>query len=350
MPEAPLRSTESRKAEHVRLAATGEVRHRAKLTGFELIEFEHDALPELALEEIDLSSSFLGHSLSAPLLISSMTGGYADALEINSALAEVAAKFGLAIGVGSERQALESTQHHASFSVVRKMAPSALVIANIGGVELAKLHSAHDADSLDRIVELVGANALAVHLNPLQELMQPEGARDFRGITEAIEWAVGAVQVPIIIKEVGAGISADVARRVLEAGVAAIDVAGAGGTSWAGIELMRREAPSSDLEEFWDWGIPTTECIRQVAALKDEKRFELIASGGIQTGLDAAKAIALGADLVGIARPFIQAFVAGGPGALAAKVESILEQLRITMLLTGSRTIGELRNARLLHI
>jgi isopentenyl-diphosphate delta-isomerase len=343
------RSTESRKADHVRLAATGEVGHRTKLTGFDSVEFEHDALPELALPEIDLRANFLGHALSAPLIISSMTGGYADALEINRALGECAEQFGLAIGVGSQRQALESTEYHASFRVVREMAPNAFVIANIGGVELAKLHASGDSDSIRKLIDLIEANALAIHVNPLQELMQPEGARDFRGIAKAIEWIVRTVELPVIVKEVGAGISSNVARRLLGAGVRAIDVAGAGGTSWAGIELMRREGSTDDLDCFWDWGIPTAQCIREVAELKNERVFELIASGGVQTGIDVAKSIALGADLAGMARPFIQAYMQRGREGLAAKIEGVLDQLRITMLLTGSRTLGELRNAKLLH-
>jgi isopentenyl-diphosphate delta-isomerase len=342
--------TESRKAEHVKLAATGEVRHRGKSTGFDTIDFEHNALPELALSEIDTSASLLGSPMRAPLLISCMTGGYAEALEINRGLGQAAERFGLAIGVGSERQALESTAHHGTFSIIREAAPTAFVIANIGGAELAKLHHADDSSSIARVIELVRANALAVHLNPLQELMQPEGARDFRGIADAIGWVARTIEIPIVVKEVGAGISRSVATTLLDAGVRGIDVAGAGGTSWAGIELLRRNDRENELDIFWDWGKPTVDCIREVAELKDQRPFELIGSGGVRHGLDVAKAIALGSDCVGIARPFMQAYVSGGLPALERRIESILEQLRIAMLLTGSRTVGELRNAKLLHV
>lgn len=352
MSDQRSKQTESRKAEHVQLAATGNVGHRAKQTGFAAIEFEHNALPELALSEIDTASTLLGHSLRAPIVISSMTGGYPDALRINRALAEIAERYGLAIGAGSQRQALESDAHHDTYRVLRLAAPSCFVFANLGGVELAKLHSANDAASLERVIALLEANAIAIHLNPLQELMQPEGARDFRGILDAIAWAVRVAGVPVIVKEVGAGISRAVAEKLLDVGARAIDVAGAGGTSWAGIEILRSDGGASDDTDrdlFWDWGIPTVDCLRQVSALKDDRPFELIASGGIANGLDVAKAIAIGADAVGMARPLIRAFVAGGEQALDRTMSSILHELRIAMILTGSRTIGELRSARLLH-
>jgi isopentenyl-diphosphate delta-isomerase len=347
------RATESRKAEHVQLAATGEVGHRRKLTGFADVEFEHNALPELAMSEIDTSSSVLSHPLSAPIVISSMTGGYPYALAINRALAELAERYGLAIGAGSQRQALESDVHHDTYRVLRQSAPRAFVFANLGGVELAKLHAAGDASALERVIDLLEANAIAVHLNPLQELMQPEGSRDFRGVLNAIAWAVRTLRIPVIAKEVGAGISATVAEKLLDVGVRAIDVAGAGGTSWAGIEILRSDNnvgdDASDRDRFWDWGIPTVECLRQVSPLKNERPFELIASGGVASGLDAAKSIALGADAAGFARPLIRAFVAGGESALDRAMSRILHELRIAMILTGSRTLGELRSARLLH-
>ena len=343
-------STESRKAEHVKLAATGDVGHREKRSGFDDVELEHNALPELALADVDTSSSILGHPLSAPLIISSMTGGYGDAYEINRSLARSAEKFGLAIGVGSQRQALQSDEHHRTFAVVREAAPTAFIIANIGGVELAKLHAHANTKALRSLMGLVHANALAVHLNPLQELMQPEGDRDFRGVRDAIRWAVAEAGVPVIVKEVGAGISAQVAKALLELGVRAVDVAGAGGTSWAGIEILRGDPDHrDDLEPFWDWGIPTAECIKLVTPLKLQHAFDLVASGGVRNGLDVAKSIALGADLAGVARPFIQALMSGGEPALERTIDSILHQLRIAMLLTGSRTLGELHSARLLH-
>lgn len=335
-------ATVSRKAEHVDLVVANNVSHR-HASGFEALRFEHNALPELSLAEIDTSTLFFGKHLDAPLLISSMTGGYDEAEKINGALARAARKFGLAIGIGSARQALENKKFHKSFSVVRKEHPDGLVFSNIGGVEVAALNASGKIDSLERIVELVQADALIIHLNPLQELMQPEGARDFRGVLAGIEAAAKHLHVPIIAKEVGAGISQPVAKRLLDSGVLAIDVAGSGGTSWAGVEILRRSSASrSTFEQFWDWGIPTVEALRAVKELRETMTFGLIASGGIRSGVDVAKSIALGADLAGMAQPLIKSLADHGESALVDHVEAILTQLRMTMLLCGAKTTTEL--------
>lgn len=352
-PEAEKRTaapaqTEGRKAEHVDLVVRERVEHRQKRTGFDELEFEHNALPELHFDDISLATTLLGFPLSAPLIISSMTGGYAGAYEINRALGRAAARFGLAIGVGSGRQALESAEHHRTFSVVREVAPDAFIFANIGGVEAARLHSAGKIGELRRLIDLMQANALAIHLNPLQELLQPEGSRDFRGVLAGIESCVKTLGVPIIVKEVGSGISKSVARRLLEVGVGAIDVSGAGGTSWAGVEILRNEENvQQDLEPFWDWGIPTTEALLQVSELRQEFTFDLISSGGIRTGVDIAKSIALGANAAGVARPLIQAFIERGEEALFTLVETFLFQLRAAMFLTGSPDVPSLMRQRL---
>ena len=337
-------ATTSRKEQHVRLAVGRDVRFRDKTTGLEHWSFVHNALPELSLEEIDTSAPFLGRTLRLPFMVSSMTGGYAGALAINRSLARVCQEAGIALGVGSQRQALENASYHRTFSVVREAAPDIPVVGNLGAAEVARLAS---ADPARRLVELVGADAFAVHLNPLQELLQPEGTPDFRGVLRGIAMLVRELPVPVIVKEVGTGISPEVARRLLDAGVRIIDVAGAGGTSWAGVEALRSpDRPFA--ERFWDWGIPTAEAVESVARLRHApEEFTLIASGGIASGLDAAKCLALGADLAASARPMLQALTRGGEQGLRRCLQGWEAELRAVMFLTGSRTTAELRRAPL---
>lgn len=337
-------SIESRKQGHVEICVQKDVSFRAKRTGFADLHFRHNALPELNLSEIDTTTHFLGKTISAPLLISSMTGGYPDAEQINCDLAIAAQQHGLALGIGSARQALQSPEHHASFSIVREVAPGIPIFTNIGGQEVAKLQANGKINELRRIVDLVEADAIAIHLNPLQELMQPEGSTDFRGVLRGVEEVVRSLGIPVIVKEVGAGISASVAKRLLDVGVSVIDVAGAGGTSWAGVEILRHnEADRAALESFWDWGIPTVQALLDVSTIKDSREFTLIASGGVVSGVDIAKSIALGADLAAMARPLIQSLLDGGPAKLDSLIRSILIQLRSAMFLTGSRTLEDLR-------
>jgi isopentenyl-diphosphate delta-isomerase len=338
--------TPSRKQQHVQLTLTKDVSFRTKTAGFDRWDFVHNALPELALSDADASTSFLGKRLSLPLVISGMTGGYKDALAINRALAEVCESAGLAMGVGSQRQALEDKRFHGTYAVARKVAPTIPLIGNIGAAEVARLK---DASPVRKLVDLIEADAFAVHLNPLQEFLQPEGTPDFGGVLNGISMLVNSLGVPVIVKEIGAGISSDVARRLLDVGVTIIDVAGAGGTSWAGVEILRSPARNRPARSvFWDWGIPTVDALRQVAALKSPARtFSLIASGGISDGLDMAKSIAFGADLAASARPLLRALKAGGKKALAAKIDDWSVQLKGAMFLTGSRTLAELSERRL---
>ncbi len=340
----PARSTTSRKQEHVELVLARDVGFRRKTTGLETLEFEHNALPELDLAAVDCTTRFLGRTVSFPLLISSMTGGYPDALQINRALAEACEESRIPMGVGSQRQALENRRYHRTFRIVRDVAPSIPVMGNIGAVETARMKN---ADPARRLVDLLEADALAVHLNPLQELLQPEGAPAFSGVLRGIARLVQALPVPVIVKEVGAGLSARVARRLLDAGVRHLDTAGAGGTSWAGVEILRR-TDTSTADPFWDWGIPTVRSLRALAALKNRRqRFTLIASGGIQSGLDVARCIALGADMAGAARPLLQALRRRGPGGLRAVLSRWRTELRAVMFLTGSRTLADLARAPL---
>ncbi|MEK6651262.1 MAG: type 2 isopentenyl-diphosphate Delta-isomerase [Bacteroidota bacterium] len=339
--------TSSRKQQHVEIVLSKNVAFRGKTSGFERWDLVHNALPELDLEEVDASTTFLGKRLRIPLLVTGMTGGYGGAEKINRLLAEVCAERGLALGVGSQRQALENARFRRSYSVVREAAPDIPVVGNIGAAEVAHLA---DAGPLRRMVELIRADALAVHLNPVQEFLQPEGTPRFAGVLVGIERLVHDLGVPVIVKEIGSGISAAVLRRLLDVGVRIVDVAGAGGTSWAGVEVLRRPETERDpLAVFWDWGIPTADAVRQCASLRTSERpFALIASGGIQNGLDAAKSIALGADLAGAARPFLQALRRGGVKGLARMVDGWERQFRGAMFLTGSRTVTDLHQQTLM--
>lgn len=346
----------SRKQEHVELTLAKDVSFQHKTAGFERWEFQHNALPELDFSDVDPSTTFLGKRLSLPFVISSMTGGYGDATRINRQLAEVCAAKHLAMGVGSQRQAIEDKKFHRSFSVVREVAPAIPVFGNIGGAEVAKLK---DASTVQRLADLIGANAFAVHLNPLQELLQPEGNPHFSGVLKGIEMLVKELSIPLIVKEIGAGISFSVAKRLVNVGVSIIDVAGAGGTSWAGVEILRRSRNNQRTKKaqkqsdepgdvFWDWGIPTVDALRQVGSLKTHApSLTIIASGGIGNGLDIGKSIAFGADLAGSARPMLKALEAGGTEMLLAIISTWEQQLKGAMFLTGSRTIQDLRNQQL---
>lgn len=349
--------TSSRKQQHVEITVSKDVSFRTKTAGFERWEFLHNALPELNFSEVDPSTSFLNKKLSLPLIISSMTGGYADAARINRHLAEVCAERGLAMGVGSQRQAMEDKTFHHTFRVVREVAPDIAIFGNIGAAEVARMK---DASGVRKLAELVHADGFAVHLNPLQEFLQPEGNADFRGVLKGVAMLVQELSIPIIVKEIGAGISASVARRLLEVGVQIIDVAGSGGTSWAGVEIIRRDGDNSKrnhrrskreesfASSFWDWGIPTVDAVRQVASLKNQhSNLKVIASGGIHDGLDVAKSLAFGADLAGSALPMLKAFEAGGTKGLKREIEKWEMELRGAMFLTGSKTVTDLQKQQL---
>jgi len=348
--------TSSRKQEHVALTLAKDVSFRRKTAGFERFEFQHNALPELDFSDVDPSTTFLGMKLSFPFVISSMTGGYEEATRINRQLAEVCAEKHLAMGVGSQRQALEDKKFHRSFSVVREVAPSIPVFGNIGAAEVARLK---DASKVKRLADLIGANAFAVHLNPLQELLQPEGNPHFRGVLKGIEMLVKELPIPLIVKEIGAGISLSVVKRLVDAGVSIIDVAGAGGTSWAGVEILRRSKVRPNARNarkqadepgdiFWDWGIPTVDALRQVCSLKTQvPSLTVIASGGVTNGLEIGKSIAFGADLAGSARPMLRALETGGKDFLLSTISKWEHQLKGAMFLTGSRTIQDLQRQQL---
>ncbi|MEZ3183693.1 type 2 isopentenyl-diphosphate Delta-isomerase [Pseudomonas sp. LM13] len=314
--------------------------------GFAAFRFEHCALPELHLDQIDLRSQLFGRPLQAPLLISSMTGGAARSAAINAHLAEAAQQLGIAMAVGSQRVALETAGDQGLTGQLRQLAPDILLLANFGAAQLVR---GYGVDEARRAVEMIEGDALIVHLNPLQEAVQVGGDRDWRGVLQAIEALAARLPVPVVIKEVGAGISAAVARRLIDAGVAAIDVAGAGGTSWAAVEAARAADASQQAvaQAFADWGIPTAQAL--LAVREACPNTPLIASGGIRDGVEAAKAIRLGADLVGQAAGVLQAAMHSSE-AVVSHFEVLIEQLRIACFCTGSADLAGLRQARLLQL
>lgn len=337
-------TTPSRKREHVEIVVDKEVTFRARTTGLEEYVFVHNALPEIDLDEVDTSAPFLGRSSSLPFIVSSMTGGYAEAEGINGALAEACEELGMAMGVGSQRQAMEDTRFHSSFQVARRVAPSIPLFGNIGAAELTQPHA---MESVRRLADLIEADGFAVHLNPLQELLQPEGSPRFAGVLGAIENLVRHLEIPVIVKEVGAGLSANTVQRLVDVGVTHIDVAGAGGTSWAGVEILRRSDRLIDEETMWDWGIPTARAVADARPICEAAGATLIASGGIATATDAAIAIALGGHFVGVARPVLTSLMSHGTSGVIQMMNGWGEHLRRVMFLTGSRTIAELRCAPL---
>ncbi|WP_028694292.1 type 2 isopentenyl-diphosphate Delta-isomerase [Pseudomonas cremoricolorata] len=311
--------------------------------GWAAVQFEHCALPELSLDRIDLSTSFLGIALRAPLLISSMTGGAARAERINYHLAEAAQQLGIAMGVGSQRVSLREGADQGLTTTLRRLAPDVPLLANLGAVQLLE---ADGFDLAQRAVDSLQADALIVHLNPLQEAVQPEGDRDWRGVLARIEQLCQRLPVPVIAKEVGAGISASVAMSLANAGVQVIDVAGSGGTSWAAVEGERASEPGDRAVAmaFADWGMPTAQCLLSVR--RALPGTALIASGGIADGVQAAKAIRLGAQLVGQAASVLPAALQSTEAVLA-HFDVLLRQLRIACFCTASRNLDALRSARL---
>ncbi|MBC8129133.1 MAG: type 2 isopentenyl-diphosphate Delta-isomerase [Rhizobiaceae bacterium] len=334
-----------RKTDHLDIVLAPKLASKRVDAGFDAIRFEHCALPELDVSDIDLSATFVGRRLRAPLLISSMTGGPERSARINAHLAEAAQELRIALGVGSQRIALEGRAQGGLDGSLRRLAPDIALLANIGAAQLVLGYGLEEAR---RAVDMIEADALIVHLNPLQEAVQAGGDRSWRGVLDAIETLVRELGCPIVVKEVGAGLSANVARRLMEAGVSVIDVAGAGGTSWSAVEAER--AASAATREtallFADWGIPTATAIRAVRKALPE--ICLVGSGGVRSGLDAAKAIRLGADLAGQAAAGL-AGAEQSTEAVVAHFSTVAEQLRIACFCTGSANLAALRKAPLLQ-
>ncbi len=338
-------STVQRKAEHIRICLESDVQFKTQGSGLENYQFSHSCLPELDYQKIDLTTKLFGKELGAPILISSMTGGTPQAKEINYRLAAVAQEYKLAMGVGSQRVAIEKPDVADTFQV-RKIAPDILLLANLGAVQLNYRYGI--AECL-QAVELLAADALILHLNPLQECIQPQGDTNFRGLLDRIASVCQQLPVPVVIKEVGNGISASMAQQLIAAGVSGIDVAGAGGTSWAKVESERAKTALQRRlgETFADWGIPTSVCITTIRQIAPT--LPLIASGGLRNGLDIAKAIALGADVAGLALPFLQAANIS-TAAVSELVQILMAEIQTVLFCTGNVNLSALSQANCLHL
>jgi len=337
-------STSDRKLDHVRIVLGEDVAAKGVYTGFSAYRLPHEAVPELDLAEIDLTSSFLDKPMRAPLLISSMTGGAHDVAQINLVLAEAAQALGLAMGVGSQRSAIRDDRLAYTYQV-RRVAPDIPLLANLGAVQL---NYGYGVDECRRAVEMIEADALILHFNALQEAVQPEGNTNFKGLLAKIEQVCARVGVPVIAKEVGNGIGAQAARRLADAGVAGIDVAGAGGTSWSEVERFRHSTAQGArvAGAFAGWGIPTTDAIRAVRAALPN--ILLIGSGGVRSGVDIAKAIALGADVGATAKPALSSAVDQSSGeAVIAGLQAYIDELRIAMFCSGCADLKALRELEL---
>ena len=326
-----------RKDDHIRISLKEDVQSR-QLNGLDQFRLHHTPLPEISLEDVDLTYSIFGKQLNVPLLISSMTGGTKEAEAINRRLAETAQQCSIAMGLGSQRAMIEHPELTHTYQV-RKFAPDILLFANIGAVQLNYGITTSDCQ---KIVDTVEADALILHINPLHEADQPEGNTNFRTLLPKIEGLCSKLSIPVIAKEVGSGIDWIAAEKLINAGIQAIDIAGTGGTSWALVEMYRE---SSQLRKriassFSNWGLPTAECL--INLRKHHRDLPIFASGGIRDGIDAVKCLALGADLVGMTTPFLQAAVHSSEACVQA-AEEIIETMRIASFLTGSTTIRDLR-------
>lgn len=341
MTDAPPPTT-SRKDQHLDVVLDGRGRH-ARDAGFDAVRFVHEALPDLDHAKIDLGADFLGRRLTAPLLISSMTGGPARAEAINARLAEAAQHLGVALAVGSQRAAIEEGAAGGLDAALRRRAPDIPLLANIGAAQLTR---GFGLDEARRAVEMIGADALIVHLNPLQEACQPEGDRDWWGVGAALQALIRRLEVPVVVKETGAGLSGRTARRLVDMGAAAVDVAGAGGSNWGLIEGERAADPADRTHAvaFADWGVQTARAIVDVRRACPEAT--VIGSGGVRDGLDVARAIRLGADLAGQAAGVLKAATVSTE-AVVDHFQTVVRQLRTVCFCTNSANLAALRRAPL---
>jgi isopentenyl-diphosphate Delta-isomerase len=339
-----LETIKNRKKEGIDIPLKKGAQARTASTYLEFVRLVHNALPEIDYTDIETSCIFMDRRFSAPLIIDSMTGGTPEARKINERLGKLAQEYDIPMGLGSQRAGLKSEELASTYSVARKNAPHAFLIANIGGAQLSK---GLTVSEVEKIVEMIRADALVIHLNPLQELIQPEGEPRYSGVLEQIANLVMHLNLPVMVKEVGAGISREVASRLEMAGVSAINIAGSGGTSWAGVEKIRADAARNRIkihlgELFWDWGIPTA--ISLIEA-KRAVKTPIIASGGLRNGLEVAKCIALGADMCAMAYPFLLA-AAQSLDNLFEYMNLLLAELKSTMFLLGSKNIEMLKRSR----
>ncbi len=333
--------TSKRKKEHLELCLTDKVAFQSKTNGFERYDFIHNAISEVDISKISFQTNLFSKKIKFPFLISCMTGGTAEAENINLRLASIAHELKIPIGVGSQRQALEDKNYHDSYKIIRKTAKNIPVLGNIGAAQLVQSKKLTEILSL---IDMLEADAFVVHLNPLQELLQKEGEPNFVGLLKKLEKLISKAKVPIIIKEVGSGISKDAAKKLLSIGISGIDVAGAGGTSWAGVEIIRSKSGN----DFWDWGLPTSYCLREIYPLKKKYKFALIGSGGINSANDLAVAFALGADVAASARIILQTLMNDGEDAVQKKIVNWFDYVKKIMFLTGSKNLNELKKNKLI--
>lgn len=342
MPER-FENTSIRKKEHIELCLNDTVAFKEKTTGFEYYDFVHYAPTEVEIKKIDFTQKFYKRIIKYPFLISCMTGGTIEAESINAKLAVAANELKIPIGVGSQRQAIEDKDNHQSFKLIRLNAPDVPVLGNIGAAQVVRYKS---TDPIKYMIDLVEADIMVIHINPVQELLQKNGEPNFAGFLSCVEKIVKEIEVPLFVKEVGAGISSAASKSLLDAGVKGIDIAGAGGTSWAGVEIIRSKADERNY--FWDWGLPTSYCIRTNAELKNKYDFVLIGSGGINSAVDAAKAFALGADIAASARVILQQLNKKNIEGVIELIEGWFTFIRKIMFLTGSKNLSELKNNKLI--
>ncbi|MCJ7469643.1 type 2 isopentenyl-diphosphate Delta-isomerase [Candidatus Bathyarchaeota archaeon] len=335
--------TKKRKADHIRIALTQNVQARRTTTGFEDLFFVHRALPEVSRNKIDLSTTILDHKFSAPLIVGAITGGTEEATKINGTIAEAVEELGLGMGVGSQRAAIQDKKLAKTFDIVREKAPHAFLIANIGGIQLVNGYGLRE---VKKAVEMIDADAVAVHMNPLQEAVQPEGETNFKGVLEEIGKIASELGKPVIAKETGAGVAAEDAEKLESAGVKGIDVSGAGGTSCAAVEYYRAKGQTYGSQRrlgdvFWDWGMPT---VASVVEVSQTVNIPVIASGGIRNGVDVAKSIALGASLASFSQPALQAAVKGVEET-KTMLSLLVDELKNVMFLVGAESVNGLRRA-----
>jgi isopentenyl-diphosphate delta-isomerase len=332
-----------RKREHLELCLTDEVAFKQKKNGFDYYDFIHNAATEVELNKISFQTKFFGKKISYPFLISCMTGGADEAENINAKLAVAAAKLNVPIGVGSQRQIFENKTFKNSYKVIRKNAAGVPVLGNIGAAQVAAVKS---VKRFQQLVNVIEADALVIHLNAAQELLQKNGEPNFKGLLDNITRLTKTLTVPVIVKEVGTGVSSAAAKKLLDAGVAGIDVAGAGGTSWTGVEILRNK--NTDGIEFWDWGLPASYCIKEIFKLKRNYKFTLIGSGGINSAMDAAKALALGSDLVASARIILTELHKNDIEGVINLISGWFDTIKKIMFLTGSKNLKQLRKNKLI--
>jgi isopentenyl-diphosphate delta-isomerase len=332
--------TEKRKADHIKICLNHKSQARKATTGFEDVYLVHRALPEIDKQEIDLSTAIFGHRFAAPLIVGAMTGGTAEATQINAAIAEAVETLHLGMGVGSQRAAIENKKLEKTFAIARKKAPTAFLIANLGGIQLVHGYGLRE---VKKAIEIIDADAVAIHLNPLQEAVQPEGQTNFKSVLAKIGEIAKEIDKPIIVKETGSGIATEDARKLEAAGVKGIDIGGAGGTSFAAVEYYRAKGQAQRFlgEAFWDWGIPTVVSLVEAA---QTVKIPVIASGGVRSGVDIAKALALGASLASLSQPVLQAAVKGAKDT-ESMLSLLMEELRNVMFLVGAEKVEQLAKA-----